>query len=273
LSGPVRDEEIGVIAGNLPPAEACQALVDLANLRGGPDNISVVIVRSPYVAAVRSSGRSPNAAHKRPMVRPLFWQSLLSALVFVLGASLWSAGKDRIALEVFLVGAAIVALSGAFSVWQQRRREAQQSNRGRPHQRQYPSCRCELTPSIIRQLAALATHLQEVAREEDWQVDWQTYREHFQAAESCTACEDWPQALRYHCQAIHVLASCLRLDRRVLFERGRTRLFVDGVHSGRGHGAREQHIRLATFLVRLIWHSRLQRWPRRRNGCSAIQSR
>ena len=44
LSGPLRDEEIGVIAGTLAPQEACQALVDLANLRGGTDNITVIVM-------------------------------------------------------------------------------------------------------------------------------------------------------------------------------------------------------------------------------------
>ena len=39
LSGPVKDEELGMILGSMPPGEAVRALVDLANLRGGPDNI------------------------------------------------------------------------------------------------------------------------------------------------------------------------------------------------------------------------------------------
>ena len=45
LSGPVDDPEIGVLAGNLPPQTACQCLVDLANLRGGSDNITVQVIR------------------------------------------------------------------------------------------------------------------------------------------------------------------------------------------------------------------------------------
>src|SRR4051794_2396548 len=45
LTGRVEDEEIGAILGSLAPAEAAQALVDLANLRGGPDNITVLIGR------------------------------------------------------------------------------------------------------------------------------------------------------------------------------------------------------------------------------------
>src|SRR5262249_3254369 len=45
LSGQVTDKEIGAIASSLPPAEACRLLIDLANIRGGPDNITALIVR------------------------------------------------------------------------------------------------------------------------------------------------------------------------------------------------------------------------------------
>ena len=45
LSGPVKDEEIGVFAGNFRPDDACRYLINLANLRGGQDNISTVICR------------------------------------------------------------------------------------------------------------------------------------------------------------------------------------------------------------------------------------
>jgi protein phosphatase len=43
LSGQIADEEIGLLLGSLDPANAVKALVNLANLRGGPDNITVVI--------------------------------------------------------------------------------------------------------------------------------------------------------------------------------------------------------------------------------------
>src|SRR5262249_18698299 len=45
LSAQVNDQEIAAAATTLPPEDACRFLVDLANLRGGPDNITVVIVR------------------------------------------------------------------------------------------------------------------------------------------------------------------------------------------------------------------------------------
>ena len=55
LSGQISDHEIGAIIGCLPPAESAQILVDLANLRGGPDNITVIVVQVDHapVAKVR----------------------------------------------------------------------------------------------------------------------------------------------------------------------------------------------------------------------------
>src|SRR5262249_32635782 len=59
LSGQVSDSEIGAVAGALPPEEACRFLVDLANLRGGPDNITVLIVRVKKTADPHSNGVVP----------------------------------------------------------------------------------------------------------------------------------------------------------------------------------------------------------------------
>ncbi len=50
LSGPVTDPEIGTFAANFHPEAACRYLVQLANLRGGHDNITAVIARiGPWV--------------------------------------------------------------------------------------------------------------------------------------------------------------------------------------------------------------------------------
>ena len=50
LSGPVADPELGAFASQFHPKDACRYLLHLANLRGGPDNITVLIVRiGPWV--------------------------------------------------------------------------------------------------------------------------------------------------------------------------------------------------------------------------------
>ena len=46
LSGQVADEEIGLLAGSLPPAEAAAALVGLSLVRGAPDNVTVIVARA-----------------------------------------------------------------------------------------------------------------------------------------------------------------------------------------------------------------------------------
>src|SRR5690606_36327610 len=44
-SGPVTDDEFALILGALEPNQAAQMIVDLANLRGGPDNITVIVAK------------------------------------------------------------------------------------------------------------------------------------------------------------------------------------------------------------------------------------
>ncbi|MFN9435936.1 MAG: PP2C family protein-serine/threonine phosphatase, partial [Planctomycetota bacterium] len=43
LSGQLTDEEIGILLGSLDLDMAVRAMIDLANLRGGPDNITVAV--------------------------------------------------------------------------------------------------------------------------------------------------------------------------------------------------------------------------------------
>ena len=71
-SGPVNDKELGTIMGCLAPERAAQALVDLANLRGGPDNITVIVARATgeSIAAEDPLGSGPKAARR---VHPALW--------------------------------------------------------------------------------------------------------------------------------------------------------------------------------------------------------
>jgi protein phosphatase len=68
LSGPVSEHEMGAFAIHFHPEQACRYLIHLANLRGGQDNITTVIVRigdwtgdgaepATPVAAKAASGR------------------------------------------------------------------------------------------------------------------------------------------------------------------------------------------------------------------------
>lgn len=91
LTGRVEDDEIAAILTYLPLKEAGHLLVDLANLRGGPDNITVVLVKvvdaelatPAEVAEPIKIGTSQGKA-----VHPAIWACaavcLLAALVLML---------------------------------------------------------------------------------------------------------------------------------------------------------------------------------------------
>ena len=69
LSGPVTDPEIGAFAANFHPEDACRYLVQLANLRGGHDNITAVIARIGEWAEPGEDGKfappDPSAGSKK----------------------------------------------------------------------------------------------------------------------------------------------------------------------------------------------------------------
>jgi protein phosphatase len=58
----VEDHEILAMVGGEPAAQAVGKLVDLANARGGHDNITVVVLRAREAAIAPSSGVSPTVA-------------------------------------------------------------------------------------------------------------------------------------------------------------------------------------------------------------------
>src|SRR5262249_44230876 len=85
LSGPGSDAEIGAAAPALEPAEACQFLVNLANLRGGPDNITVLIVR--IGSGAEAGGSAAESGPGTPWYRRLPWPISALLLGVLLAAS------------------------------------------------------------------------------------------------------------------------------------------------------------------------------------------
>lgn len=81
LTGPVADEELGAVLRCLAPQDAAETLVDLANLRGGPDNISVVIAQVGGNIPIAASSDAP---HEAPAKNPWLSAALLLGAGFFL---------------------------------------------------------------------------------------------------------------------------------------------------------------------------------------------
>jgi len=90
LSGQVADDEIGLFASQLPPDEATAALVGLALVRGAPDNVTVIVVRTGELETSRvSPGDAPwPLTEARPTAREqasIPWKPLVVAAAALLG--------------------------------------------------------------------------------------------------------------------------------------------------------------------------------------------
>ena len=80
-----------MILGCLPPAEAVRTLVDLANLRGGPDNITVIVVRTAGNAwRDRAGGSAGGLGSVRP-VHVAVWAG--AGTLATIGVSLLALGQ------------------------------------------------------------------------------------------------------------------------------------------------------------------------------------
>jgi protein phosphatase len=217
LSGPVEDEEIGTILGCLSPDEAVQALVDLANLRGGPDNITVVLVRvtGPDLAhgAPNKGGQSRARAPTRA-AHPLLWILLTVFSVGTLGLAaldypLPAAGACLAAAVVTGIAIMIQRYGG-----RQSSIEVEGRMRGRGP---YTSCDCTADLRFVDRLAEATHQLQDAATSEDWNVEWDRFDGHLQLAIDAAKDKDFSQAIREYCQAIRFMMGELRN------QRGRTR--------------------------------------------------
>ena len=83
LSGQVSDSEAAQILSLYPPKQAARTLVNLTNLSGGPDNVTLIIVKildipDPEKTAV------PDPVKKRTPIPPAAWGTLAGAIGFLL---------------------------------------------------------------------------------------------------------------------------------------------------------------------------------------------
>ncbi len=107
LSGQINDREIGSLLCHLAPDEAAAVLVDLANLRGGPDNITLLIVEiaGPALAAAESGAERRTAIRAaRPGAGNLApW--VVAGVCWLFACILWFADQH--------IALAVLALAGA----------------------------------------------------------------------------------------------------------------------------------------------------------------
>jgi PPM family protein phosphatase len=171
LTGQLEDAEIACLLDCLPLELAAEVMRDLANLRGGPDNITLVLCRVDRLDAVAASDSTdsgvPLAAWR--CVRPsAVWLYLgLASLCLLVAALMALAGNGPLAMVTALLGT--IPIGVALWRWWVGDTAAEPD---RPLGRgPYRRASAQATQPFLDRLAGTLQALREAADENAWPVD------------------------------------------------------------------------------------------------------
>ncbi len=220
LSGQVKDEEIGALLGALDPADSARALVDMANLRGGPDNVTAVVAKVTWVPP-EEEAEAPAAAEPAagPAVHPAVWGVM--ALCIIVAVSLAALQFYMAALVGGMLAAvmAVVALVQTTSTGAPREVFTIGAPLGKgPH----ATYNCAPDGESVAVLCQMAQQLREAAKEEHWTLDWPRFNSFGDQAHAALVKGDFGDAIRQHALAISFMMNELRHQPSRKGERDRT---------------------------------------------------
>ncbi|HVK13028.1 MAG TPA: protein phosphatase 2C domain-containing protein [Gemmataceae bacterium] len=211
LSNLVPPDEIGAVLAVLPIAEAGKLLIELANLRGGPDNITVLIVRvgsTKDSVAAPAVGKSAKVSRKvsdawKAWNQRVAWPISILLVGFALAVLFVIFVINNWALSSLLLVAAILAIgigvAGLF-VHARQEREAPEVLTNAPTRasvyRQYP---VRIDAGLVDRWVKATLQLKEQLEAREWPVDWAGSRAAADQAQK--ALKDGDVLFAFQCQA------------------------------------------------------------------------
>ena len=217
LSNQVPDHELGAILANLTPEEASAALVDLANLRGGPDNVTVLVAKVVGEGLVTAtSGEQPHAAgnqSRRFAINPAVWVVLGICCFLALILSLAS----------LFIPAAVAAAAGVVSLavgiglaLRDSRQPVDAGPVANPQTRRGPYRRevCKPGDEFVQTLSRVVHELRTAAEESQWKVNWHQFETYQRAAEQAASSRRYADAIRSYATALSFMMNELRNQQR-----------------------------------------------------------
>ena len=212
LTGRVTDTELASVLSHLAPREAADLLVALANLRGGPDNITIIIAKivGPELASVEVSAEPlrMGRSSKPPRISPVLWVAM--AVCFLGGLGLLIIGRIFPALAA--MGSGCLLLFAVWLQWQrhQRRgvelREENQLGRG-----PYTETECPTGSAFAESLSAIVAELRNSRAARNFEVDWTEFDELRRTAAESQTGQHYEPAIRDYSRAVSLLMEHIRI--------------------------------------------------------------
>ncbi len=212
LSNQVNDSEIGAIVRELSPSQSCRLLVQLANLRGGPDNSTVVITRVGELPA-NVLPPAPEPLDEAPNALGWMWLAAfwLMSLAIVGGITLWIVGNPwaGVSLTGLSSTGMVILLLKALSIQREAKNRSRENedlyrtNLSRPHRTAVSASSDEL----FQLLTEIESGLRRSATEENWSIDQKAHREAITAADQARREKRFGRGCRDLARAIDTLVA------------------------------------------------------------------
>jgi serine/threonine protein phosphatase PrpC len=200
LTGLVDDNEIGALIDCLPEDLATRVLVDLANLRGGSDNTTVIVVRvqtSTPGGSTKPSKKKMAGEAKNQILPILIGVTLLCAAVTVITALMSSLGWMIMTTMLTL----ICAVATSFQLLGNRTPEPEapimMGGKG-------PYRRYDATPSanLYQKLGATVQALKDASKQNNWMMEWKKVEKYQARGTQALKADNAKGAIRCQAQAI-----------------------------------------------------------------------
>jgi len=199
LCGLLNDSEIGMIAGELPPNEASRMLVHLSNLRGGPDNITVIVVKAGDIP--EGAANSDPEVATTPSSIGWWGYSLICVLaaMFLLGLGFVALDRSQLAAGIGLMVASTASSIGWWGFLRFRHKPVPQERSPDPGStiawRPYRTASARLSEEFIQYLARMEGELQRAATDENWNIEWKQFEESYRKAKDAIDRKRFSRAL------------------------------------------------------------------------------
>lgn len=210
LSGQISDEEMAQILSVREPEKAVQTLVNLANLRGGPDNITIVVVEilAPFDSTAPVPCRRGKSSTSRGVLA-LAALAMACLLIAVLTALMQQQGIALIA------GAAAILMAGIAVVLKFGNGENSPSLDVAPlGKAPYTSVPSKPDEKFVATLAQVMSELRDAAEADQWAINWARFDEHSDRAVRHLGSRRYDAAIQSYCDAIDQVMQELKHQNR-----------------------------------------------------------
>lgn len=220
LTGPLDPHLIGMILASLSPEDAAQTLVDLANLLGGPDNITAVVAEVgdpaqlgsgiPYTWTDEMAARLGSDKGSLSMIAGV--ASIVAGIAAIAAGALRMVGGPATGMVLSAIGA-LFGVAGWMLVSKSSRPA---SGRVTGTFGKAPYRRYQVAPSAenIQMLSEIVRQLEDLEGQRDWPIDWAAvHRDRHRAHEAISA-GDFRGAVVAYARAVRTLMQAVRAARR-----------------------------------------------------------